>query len=73
MGMVIIIVVAVIWGVYEVYNSIGFKNNENIVSNETERIIEMIKNTEVKEERRNQIEFYLREKRITQEDANELG
>ena len=72
MGMVIIIAVAAIWGVYEVYNSIMFRNSGEVVSNEPNSIIKFIKNIGDKNLRRQQIELYLERNRITQEEANIL-
>jgi len=72
MGMVIIIVVAAIWGVYEVGNSVMFRNSGDVMTKEHNETIERIKSIEDKEIKKQGIDFYLNEDRIMQEEANVL-
>ena len=72
MGMVIIIAVAAIWGVYEVGNSVMFRNSGDVMTKEHNSVIEFIKATDNKELRKQRIKLYLNEERITQEESNKL-
>lgn len=72
MGMVIIIAVAVIWGVYEVGNSVMFRNSGDVMTKEHNSLFEFIKNIDNNELRTKQIRLYIDEKRMSEEEANIL-
>ena len=68
---VILIIVAVLFGIYKVYSSHLFDENNSIPNGKLE-LIEHLKSIEDSEERKKQIDFCLEYNSITQEEANEL-
>lgn len=70
--MIVVIAIAVIWGMYKIGNSIGFRDNGEAVAKEHNSIINFIKNTENSEDRKKQIEINLQYNKISLSEANEL-
>lgn len=70
--MVIIIAVAVIFGVYEVGNSVSFRNSIEVLTKEHNKTIERIKNIGDKDKKEITVNGYIKLNRITQDEVNEL-
>jgi len=70
-AIIIIIISAILFGVYKIYDSYLFNLDGSIVDGHKE-LIERIKKIEDKEERKNIIDISLEKNFITQEEANEL-
>ena len=68
---VIIAIVAILFGVYKVISSYLFTTDTSIQNGKTE-LIQKIKEREEKKERKRKIDFSVEYNIITQEEANEL-
>ena len=72
--MIIIIAVAVIWGIYEVGNSVMFKNNGGeVMSKEHNDLIVKVKNIKGANIKEIIINGLIELERITQEEANDIN
>lgn len=67
----IIIIIAVLFGIYKIASSYLFENGTEIPDAKLE-LIEHIKSIEDDEERKNQIDYNVEQNLITQQEANEL-
>ena len=67
----IIIIIAVLFGIYKIASSYLFENGTEIRDGKLE-LIEHIKSIEDDEERKNQIDYNVEQNLITQQEANEL-
>ena len=67
----IIIIIAVLFGIYKIASSYLFENGTEISDAKLE-LIEHIKSIEDDEERKNQIDYNVEQNLITQQEANEL-
>lgn len=70
-SVIVIILVAIIFGTYKIYSSYLF-NQDGIITDEHQELIEHLKNIENKDERKNQIDFSVEYNLISQEEANTL-
>lgn len=68
---VIIVLCAIVFGVYKVYTSYLF-NEDGTVSDGHSDLINALKNVEDDEERKRQVDFSLESNLITEKEANEL-
>lgn len=70
-GIVIIIIVAIISGIYKITSTYLFEENNGIPNNHNE-LINHLKNIEDNNERKIQIDYSVNKNFITQQEANEL-
>lgn len=70
-AVIVILICAVAFGIYKVYDSYLFNQDGTIVDGHKE-LIEHLKNIEDEEERKKQIDFSIEQNIITKEEANEL-
>jgi len=70
-AIIIIIISAILFGIYKIYDSYLFSSDGSIIDGHKE-LIERIKKIEDKEEKENIIDISLEKNFITQEEANEL-
>ncbi len=67
----IIVIIAIVFGIYKITSSYLFKDKTEITDSKSE-LINHIKNIDNDEERRNQIDYSIEQNLITQQEANEL-
>ena len=72
-GVIVVIVVAVLFGGYKIATSFMFKENGLEIYNKAHTdLIEHIKSVDDDNERKNQIEYCIEKNLITQQEANQL-
>lgn len=71
---VIVIIVAILTGIYKIMTSYMFKNNnkEITIEDSENKLIRYLDNIENKEEKREQVELYLEANKITEQEAKEI-
>lgn len=70
--MAIVIIVAILLGVYKTMTSYTFNKNDGKIEDANENLIERLKNTEDTEKREKQVQLFLESGDITEQEAKEI-